>query len=656
MNPAEPNHLNCSNNSYNGIEQVQIDDPAFSSETFVTVEGRAGKFKHIKSVGKGLRNFFFGRSEPEEQSAEAAFIKKLPEDEIDSSTEVVTKAAYSQAQKTVTKFQDACGKRQAVYEKWKTKTARAKNHTEKIAKKYKKAEIRYQVAQQQLNTSCQVLKRLKENENFRASKIELYKAYLGDHLNDKFSLHRLFYEQQVPRPETAGESTISVIGDGVSFVNFVLPGMGTAASLGCIVGESVVKYALDKCLYDESKKIIQLYQWGKPGRQKKADQIIKQTSAKMNERFQDHLASITPESIKELSKYNVKQMMSYAVEKHNEIRSENGRQWNPDYLTSLLVMGTLYAKRKGRGKEVTIELNLEVPNEKWCVMDLMRRTALWVEAENQMYLPPENERSFIGRLQRQKYKCYRHSLQSPEAIREEIQICSLTCDEGNTVGEENGSMEANNVQNLRSFSFTTGRFTELFSKKEKLTEIVSRAAPQISSHFITLQSLNHVLDEISEDSLSDDDEPAIGVKNLLESALLGHKPSYEELQKQADDEGQKDPDALYAMGILLEKGVTELEKNPQLQCAIEYYKRAATEGSLEAKDRLRKEGPFMLKKSGKYEEVTAEDKEDYYSEVIVKGVDQSVQESFAEALELEARLIKWKIILKNVEIQRKSKK
>ena len=153
-------------------------------------------------------------------------------------------------------------------------------------------------------------------------------------------------------------------------------------------------------------------------------------------------------------------------------------------------------------------------------------------------------------------------------------------------------------------------------------------------------------DEISEPSLSDDEEPAIEVEHLLESALLGHKSSYEELKKQADE--QADPDFLYAMGVLLEEGVPSLGIVPRVPEAIDYYKKAATKGSLEAKDRLKKEGPFMFKKSGKYEEATAEDEEDYYREVTVKGLKQSVEESFQEALELADRLIKWQVILKRV--------
>ena len=110
------------------------------------------------------------------------------------------------------------------------------------------------------------------------------------------------------------------------------------------------------------------------------------------------------------------------------------------------------------------------------------------------------------------------------------------------------------------------------------------------------------------------------------------------------------------MGILLEKGVSSLNIAPRIEAAIDCYKKAAAQGSLEAQDRLNKEGPFMLKKSGKYEEVLAEEEEDYHREIIVKAVEKPATESFKEALTLEARLIKWKVVLENVEAKEESKK
>ena len=188
---------------------------------------------------------------------------------------------------------------------------------------------------------------------------------------------------------------------------------------------------------------------------------------------------------------------------------------------------------------------------------------------------------------------------------------------------------------------------DVLKYKESLDESLTKTNPIAPSENEEIS-----FDEISEESLSDDDEPAIGVEILLESALLGHKPSYEELQKQADD--QKDHDALYAMGILLERGVDtpSLEVEEDLGGAINCYKEAAAKGSLEAQYYLNQIGSFMMKASGKYEEVLDEDSNDYYEKVVLKRLEQPANERFAEMVRLEALLTKWEVILENVERKR----
>ena len=140
---------------------------------------------------------------------------------------------------------------------------------------------------------------------------------------------------------------------------------------------------------------------------------------------------------------------------------------------------------------------------------------------------------------------------------------------------------------------------------------------------------------------------------LLEKALLGYGPFYQKLKEEADKKENQNPDVLYAMGILLEEGVSSLEIRSQPQEAIKYYKMAATQGSLEARNYLKHKGAFMFKKSGQYEEVLDEELGEYYEEVIAQEMRQSEEESFEQVMKLEMLLAQWRVVLQNVERKKK---
>jgi TPR repeat protein len=146
-----------------------------------------------------------------------------------------------------------------------------------------------------------------------------------------------------------------------------------------------------------------------------------------------------------------------------------------------------------------------------------------------------------------------------------------------------------------------------------------------------------------------DDMPMIGTLNLLEAALCDHKPSFEEFNK-ISNQDDADNDLLVAAGIFWTKGNSEVAEDHAK--SVNFFKKAATRGSPEAKYYLEKFGLYMLKADGSYELVTDDNWIDYWQGVTIPRVSRSVIEAYEEELDLQTRLIKWQIILKNVEKQK----